>query len=64
MKRILLALCLFVFAGLPLCAADAVKQSQKMPRHPRLLMMRGEEKGIMKDVNKDSIWLSIVKNDF
>lgn len=59
MKRILLALCLFVFAGLPLCAADAVKQSQKMPRHPRLLMMRGEEKGIMKDVNKDSIWLSI-----
>lgn len=59
MKRILLALYLFVFAGLPLCAADAVKQSQKMPRHPRLLMMRGEEKGIMKDVNKDSIWLSI-----
>ncbi len=59
MRTYILALLALVFVGLGAYADDAVTQRQKMPRHPRLLMMRGAEKGIMKDVLKDSLWLAI-----
>ncbi|MCR4920104.1 MAG: heparinase II/III family protein [Bacteroidaceae bacterium] len=59
MRIRLLALLAFVFVGLMTHADDAVTLRQKLPRHPRLLMIRGAEKGIMKDVHKDSLWLAI-----
>ena len=59
MRTNLLALLALVFVGLTAYADDAVTLNHKMPRHPRLLMMRGTEKEIINDVRKDSLWLAI-----
>ena len=36
-----------------------VESSQKMRKHPRLLLLRGEEKKLLKDIKRDSIWSQI-----
>lgn len=36
-----------------------VKASFKMPKHPRLLMQKGQEKGIQKNLDCDSVWMLV-----
>ena len=36
-----------------------VESSQKMRKHPRLLLLRGEEKKLLKDIKRDSTWSQI-----
>ena len=40
-------------------AEDYVDATQKLPSHPRLLLLRGAEKKLMKNVKKDSIWFQV-----
>ena len=57
MKRIILT----TIAAL-LCLAPAfaqktyVSESTPVPQHPRILLLKGEEKALLKQVKKDSIW--------
>ena len=58
MKARLLAVCfLSVFSSLQLFSQEKhVEESFVMPSHPRILMMKGEEKALLRDIRKDAIW--------
>lgn len=36
-----------------------VNAEEKLPDHPRLLLLKGEEKSLMKQIRKDAVWLEI-----
>ena len=36
-----------------------VETNQKMRKHPRLLLLKGEEKKLLRDIKKDSIWTRV-----
>lgn len=59
MKRIIACMvCLVMFAGISV-GKEYVDKSYKMPAHPRLLLKKGEEKKMMKQVKKDTMLLAI-----
>lgn len=63
MKTRLLILCLFaVFSLQHLFAQEKyVDESFRMPAHPRILLMKGEEKTLMRNIRKDAIWMYLHK---
>lgn len=54
---------LFIFLMICSCAmatgADSVSVKVKLPKHPRILLQRGKEKQLLKDIAQDSIWTAI-----
>ncbi len=59
MKKIIIVL----FALLITCGIQAQSQQVttdvKLPKHPRLLMLKGEESALKKKINKDSYWKAL-----
>ncbi len=43
-------------------AEAQVTSRSRMPRHPRLLLQRGQEKSLLRDVRKDSTWTDVHKS--
>ena len=56
--RSLLLLCTILCVSL---SSAQVTERSRMPRHPRLLLQRGQEKRLMRDVRKDSTWSDVHK---
>jgi len=68
MRRFALVLMALSFAiwgakAFPLSADNEpevyIKSTQKLQKHPRLLLQKGEEKKLLKDIKKDSIWTRV-----
>lgn len=60
MKRKWMIWCLMILIVSSLSAQNVyVEENVKLPSHPRLLLKKGEEKKLLKQVKKDAIWLDI-----
>ena len=56
--RSLFLLCAIVCVSL---SSAQVTERSRMPRHPRLLLQRGQERRLMRDVRRDSTWSDVHK---
>ena len=56
-------LLLFLFAAfstqLAIAQEKHVDESFKVPAHPRILLLKGEEKALMRNIRKDAIWTDV-----
>lgn len=59
MKKVLFAIFLICSCGMAIGAEFPISPKFKLPKHPRILLQRGEEKQLMKDISKDSLWTAI-----
>ena len=58
-----MALAIISFVSLTVSAqTEYVTAKSKVPAHPRLLLLKGEEKGLMKQIKKDAIWTDVHKS--
>lgn len=64
MKTRLLLLCLFAVFSLQHVFAQEkhVDESFRMPAHPRILLMKGEEQALKRNIFKDAIWTDVHKS--
>lgn len=64
MKRIRLIapLACCVWAGVSKAQTEYVSDLKKLPAHPRILLLKGEEKPLMKQIGKDAIWTQVHRN--
>ncbi|MDO5571453.1 MAG: heparinase II/III family protein [Bacteroidales bacterium] len=58
MKHILF-ISLFCFFLTSVFGKEINLENRKMPKHPRLILLKGEEKKLKKQIQKDSLWSSI-----
>lgn len=56
MKRLLSLFFILVIAIKVVGQSEYVNKSMTMPQHPRLLMLKGEEKQLIKRINHDKYW--------
>lgn len=54
-----IAVLLFCWHAMLLAQTDLVEVSAKLPDHPRLLLLKGEEKVLKKKIQKDAVWKDI-----
>ncbi len=59
MKRFLLAVLIFMSTGPLRAQTEYVTPSTPLPSHPRILLLKGEEKVLKKQVNADPYWKEI-----
>lgn len=59
MKRFLFTLLIICSCSVHAIGADSVSVKTKLPKHPRILLQRGEEKQLLMDIAQDSIWTAI-----
>lgn len=59
MKRFLLAVLIFMSTGPLRAQTEYVTPSTPLPSHPRILLLKGEEKALKKQVNADPYWKEI-----
>lgn len=60
MERKFAFLVLALLCIMPAFAQNAyVDENVKMARHPRILLQRGEEKALLKQIKKDTIWMDV-----
>ena len=60
MKHRLFFLCAFILSSFIASGQNNyVSTTEKLPSHPRLLMMKGEEKSLKKSIKKDADWQKI-----
>lgn len=52
----------FLFSTGLFATTEYVNESIKIPSHPRLLLLKGEEKALLKKINKDLYWKDIHQN--
>ncbi|MDO4948999.1 MAG: heparinase II/III family protein [Bacteroidales bacterium] len=62
MKRLYICLLLVVFVFGIKAQTDYVTINTKLPNHPRILMLKGEERSLMKKINKDPYWKELQAN--
>ena len=55
----LLLLALFFLPCVSYAQRTNVDASAKMPAHPRILLLKGEEKALKKNIAKDEVWTEI-----
>ncbi len=58
-SRIFVLVWLLCISGILAAQTDFVTASTKVPQHPRLLLLKGEEKAIQKAINADQTWKSV-----
>ena len=59
MKRFLLVVLVFMSTGPLRAQTEYVTPSTPLPSHPRILLLKGEEKALKKQVNADPYWKEI-----
>ena len=59
MKRLLLAVLVLLASSLLRAQAVYVTPSMPLPSHPRILMLKGEEKALKKQIAADPYWKAI-----
>lgn len=52
----LFAFLLFLVSTLSRAQTDTVRTNAKLPDHPRLLLLKGEEKALLKSIQADPVW--------
>lgn len=64
MKRIRLITLVWccVWAGMSIARAEYVTDLKKLPAHPRLLLLKGEEKTLSKQIANDATWTHVHRN--
>ncbi|MDO4948989.1 MAG: heparinase II/III family protein [Bacteroidales bacterium] len=62
MKKLLLSIIALVLVGTTYAQKQFVSTDTKLPAHPRILMLKGEEKALMKKIKKDVYWNEIHTN--
>ncbi|MBR1576106.1 MAG: heparinase II/III family protein [Bacteroidales bacterium] len=59
MKRLFLAVLVFLITGLLHAQTEYVTPDTPIPAHPRILLLKGEEKALKKQINADPYWKDI-----
>ena len=59
MKRLLLAVLVLLSTGLLRAQTEYVTAETPVPSHPRILLLKGEEKALKKQINADPYWKEI-----
>ena len=52
----------FCTVNMALSQTEYVNASMKVPSHPRIILLKGQEKGLLKKINKDPYWKDIHQN--
>ena len=58
-KKILSVIVGIFFTIMTVSSQSLVDVSMKVPSHPRILMLKGEEKALLRNINKDPYWKDI-----
>ena len=62
-NKILSVITIIIFSVMTASSQTSlVNESMKVPSHPRILLLKGEEKTLLKNINKDQYWKDIHKN--
>ncbi|MDO4948997.1 MAG: heparinase II/III family protein [Bacteroidales bacterium] len=59
LKKFILSLLVCCWVGATFAQTEQVLPTTVLPRHPRLLLLRGEEKALRQKINRDAYWKSL-----